>query len=174
MFKISQLSLWPKKDTVVTFAQADDWSARELSHEGSEMHLANGHAPLALQNDVDSSGDTESEEEEAEAAQQPMHTAAPSQPNGIAQQFMNGHAQHHSEAQLRQVSDSSKSEEEGEAEEEDAAEPTQVHAITTCIVLGIASLVLCGITNQTVLSHNRCIPESTAVVYILEETQGCH
>ena len=119
----------PKQVILLTFAQADDRSARELSQEGSETHLANGHVPVTSQHDIDSSGGTESEEEEAEASQQPMQIAATSQPNGIAQHFANGHAHHRSESQLRQDSDGSESEEEGEVEEGDAAEVMQVHSV---------------------------------------------
>lgn len=80
------------------------------------------HSTVIVQ-DTNSDRETDSEEGEAEPAHQQAPSIAAVQPNGIAHQYTNGHAQ--PEAQLRH-SGSSESEEEDDIGEEEAEGGTEV------------------------------------------------
>lgn len=125
--------------------QAQGWSAREQSLEASESHLANSHMHNTLiPHDINSEGETDSEEGEAEPAHQQAPPAATPQLDGIAHQYTNGHAQ--PEAQLRH-SGSSESEEEdddGEEEEEGGTGAMQVLCIFNCAVVTSETLCACN------------------------------
>ena len=129
--------------------QAQGWSARGQSQEASESHLANGHIhSTVIAHDTNSDVETDSEEGAAEPAHQQAPPAVALQPNGIAHQYTNGHAQ--PEAQLRH-SGSSESEEEdddGEEEAEGGTEAMQVQCKFHCVVIlsgSTACVVQCSL-----------------------------
>lgn len=119
--------------------QEGDWSARQQSQDGSEVHAADGYLHSVVPaHDIDPDGDTNSDGEEAEPAHQSAATGAAIQANGIAHQYTNGHAQEPLEVQLRH-SDSSESEEEedddGQDEEGHGADTMQVQCTPTLIYM---------------------------------------
>ena len=89
---------------------------------------------------TDSDGETDSEEGEAEPAHQPASLTATTQPNGIAHQHTNGHAQ--PEAQLRHAV-SSESEEENEDQEEEEDGGTQAMQVRGELCSRHVSIIMC-------------------------------
>lgn len=121
-----QLQSFPM-DTERTLPEEGDWSARQQSQDGSEVHAADGYLHSVVPaHDIDPDGDTNSDGEEAEPAHQSAATGAAIQANGIAHQYTNGHAQEPLEVQLRH-SDSSESEE----EEDDDGQDEEGHGADT-------------------------------------------
>lgn len=124
--------------------QAQGWSARGQSQEASESHLANGHIhSTVIAHDTNSDVETDSEEGEAEPAHQQAAPAVALQPNGIAHQYTNGHAQ--PEAQLRHSGSSGSEEEDddGEEEAEGGTEAMQVQCKFHCVVILSGSTACC-------------------------------
>ena len=83
--------------------------------------------------DTDSDGETDSEEGEAEPAHQQAPPTDAVQPNGIAHQYTNGHAQ--PQTQLRHFASSESEEEDDDGEEkEDGTQAMQVWRKSNCIL----------------------------------------
>ena len=114
-------------DAISFFMQADALVARDHSQEASETHLASDHLLSAMTgHSPDSSGDTQSEQDDAQPAQQSLSTAVASQPTGATHAHFNGHAQHQSRSQLRHPEGSASQGEEEEEEEDDEEDTMQV------------------------------------------------
>ena len=103
---------------------------------------------------TDSDGETDSEEGEAEPAHQRASLTATTQPNGIAHQHTNGHAQ--PEAQLRHaVSSESEEENEDQEEEEDGGtQAMQVRGEFDCVLVMSALQCVCHATLMPEANHH--------------------